>query len=216
MKKLILSLSVLLYSLAAMAQDDMYDQGLKPTGNRHMARNRESSCSKTYLDISTGINNNAGGLGIGMDFHVSDNVSLNGGIGLLTTWGYKFYGGGKYFFNSGHKGWAIGGGLTYSTGLSEFKNDMETIYGNTQTVVIKLEPQLNFYAAAYKYWNVGKRSNRMYLQLGLSAPLFQHRFTQLSGAPISDRSASILKTISPGGLIVGLGFSFGLHNGNGK
>lgn len=214
MKKLVLSLSVLLCSLAAIAQDypGNNEQGLKPMGDKSRSRRREGPCSKVFLDLSTGLNNNGGLLGVGMDIHVADQVSINGGIGLLSTWGYKFYAGGKYFFKPSHTGWAIGGGLTYNTGRADVNMDLETIYLNKQTVVITMEPQLNFYASAYKYWSVGRKSNRMFLQLGLSAPLTQHKYTQLAGAPISKDSGDALRLISPGGLIVGLGFSFGLHS----
>jgi hypothetical protein len=214
MKKFILSALVLLVSLAAMGQDypDNYEQGRKPSGDKvkyKTERQKGSVCSRVYFDLSTGINNNGGLLGIGADVHVSGDFSVNAGLGILTTWGYKLYAGGKYFFKPCHKGWAIGGGFTYNTGIPEFKSDQETIYGTTEQVTVKLAPQVNALVAAYKYWSVGKKSNRVFLQLGFSAALTQDKYTQLSGSPISKNSDRALRIVSPGGIIVGAGFSFG-------
>jgi hypothetical protein len=206
MRKLILIAITLFAATTVMAQD--YDQTIQPTNKVKVKEKRSGSCSNLYIDLSTGLNNNAGLLGVGVDGHVSDAFSINGGVGLLTTWGYKLYLGGKYYFNSCHKGWAIGGGFTYSTGIKDFEPTLETAYGTQEQVRLDLLAQTNFFAAAYKYWNLGRR-NRLYLELGYSAPLSTDKFTQTGGSPISKHSSDLMRLISPGGLIVGLGFSFG-------
>jgi hypothetical protein len=206
MRKLILFILSLFVSTAVLAQD--YDETVRPINKVKVKKQKSRSCSNLYFDVSTGLNNNAGLLGVGVDGHVSDDLSFNGGIGLLTTWGYKLYAGGKYYFNSCHHGWAIGGGLTYSTGVQDSEPTLETIYGTHEQVRLHLLAQANFFIAAYKYWNLGGR-NRIYLELGYSAPLTTDKYTQTGGSPISHNSSDILHLLSPGGLIVGLGFSFG-------
>jgi hypothetical protein len=169
-------------------------------------------CSKAYFDISTGINNNGGLLGLGIDVHAASKVSVNGGVGLVSSWGYKLYLGAKYYLKPCHKGWAVGGGLTFSTGLPKVWRRMETAKNTVEEVGLKLLPQSNFFAAFYRSWRIGRNKNRMYLQLGLTHGLDNRKFEQLSGPQISTNSAERLKRRSPGGaggIIVGIGFSIG-------
>ena len=202
MKKLTLLCMTLLCTLYATAQP----------GREHTNYKAKKAvpCSKIYFDINTGLNNNGGLLGGGIDAHLGENVSINGGVGLLTTWGYKVYLGGKYFFNPCHKGWALGLGATYSTGMPSFSNSMETQYGTTEPVTLKLLPQLNATASVYKYWKIGRNNSRIYLQLGWSQALSMLKFEQVRGTPISPNSAAAIGFISPGGLIAAFGFSFGV------
>ncbi len=168
---------------------------------------RSQICAKTFFDLSTGINNNGGILSIGIDAHVANNASINGGVGI-SGWGYKMYAGGKYYLKPCHEGWAFGGGATYSTGLPEFTFDMETVASSSEEVVLELKPQANLFAAAYRYWQLGKKRNRIYLQLGLSIPVTGDKYYQVSGNKLSSASNSLVRTIAPGGIIVGFGFSF--------
>eukprot|EP01030_Chromulinospumella_sphaerica_P009945 gene9945-9751_t len=164
---------------------------------------------KLYLDLGTGINANTSLLGGGVDYHITQDISLNAGIGLLSTWGTKFYFGGKGYLKPCHKGWAFGAGATYNTGVSNIATKVETVNGQ-QLVELELLPQANIYASAYKYWGLGRgRKSRFYLQLGISRAVTQKKFNQLSGPPITSDAATIYRWLAPGGLIVGLGFSFG-------
>lgn len=195
MKKISLLFLGLALSAGVMAQDS--------------TKRSHGPCRKLYLDMSTGLNNNAGMLGLGLDAQVADKFTLNGGVGLLSTWGYKAYFGGKLFFNDCHKGWALGAGMTYSTGISEMTLNVETVSYGKQDVMFDLRPQPNVYASAFKYWSVGRKQNRFYLQLGLSLPTNHEKFRQLNGPEITTTSASAIKLLAPGGIIVGTGFSIG-------
>lgn len=165
--------------------------------------------SKVYFDVSTGINNPGSMVGLGADFHVDKNVSIDAGVGLLSTWGYKLYAGGKYFLQPNHKGSAFSGGITYNTGLPEFHIDLQTQSGTTENVQLDLASQVNVFVAWYRYWQLGKHNNRFYFTAGYSVATSNHKFTQTGGSKISTASATVMKRLAPGGLMVGIGFSFG-------
>ena len=101
MKKLITLLLVAFSFTTAFAQED-YDVQEKPKETK-----KKMHCSRLFVDISSGINNNASLLGGGVDYHISNDFSVNGGVGIMSTWGYKFYLGGKIYFKPCHRGWAL-------------------------------------------------------------------------------------------------------------
>lgn len=208
MRKVLLSALCLFSCLASFAQEDSREPA-NYDGAQRSKNNREKNCSKLYLDLGTGINANTSLLGGGVDYHITQDISLNAGIGLLSTWGSKFYFGGKGYLKPCHKGWAFGAGATYNTGISNLSTKVETINGQ-QLVELELLPQANLYAAAYKYWGLGRgRKSRFFMQLGISKSVTQKKFNQLSGPPITSDAAAVYRLLSPGGIIVGLGFSFG-------
>lgn len=172
-------------------------------------RNMGGNGARLNIDVGTGINANTGLLGGGLDYHFTQKFSMNAGLGLISTWGNKFYLGGKAYTRPGHEGWAFGGGLTYSTGLSEFVTEQETIYGTTEKVTLNLLPQTCVFVSTYKYWKMGQRNNRFFLQLGWSRSLNAQKFRQTGGVPVSSNSAAVTRFISPGGIVIGIGFSFG-------
>lgn len=201
MKTIISLLAVLLSVLVCNGQTDATGEGTQ--------RVKKSRCAKAFFDLSTGLNNNGGLLGLGADYHVTEDISINAGLGAITSWGYKFYLGTKFYFKPCHKGWAIGCGATYSTGIPSYTTKMETMQGGSELVELRLLPQTNVMASAYHHWRLGRNKNRMYLQLGWSIPVATEKFRQISGNALTVNSASVLKFLAPGGLIVGLGFSFG-------
>jgi hypothetical protein len=203
MRKLIAAGLLILTSTGAFAQND--DNGYSDGSQRKMY----ARCSKLYIDLGTGLNANTGLLGGGVDYHVAKDISINAGLGLLSSWGNKFYIGGKGYLKPCHKDWAFGGGLTYNTGLSKYTSTQETIYGTNEEVTLDLLPQTCVYLSAFKYWKLGHKGNRFYMQLGWSRSMNAQKFKQISGTPVSSNSAAITRFISPGGLVFGLGFSFG-------
>ena len=142
---------------------------------------------------------------------MSKNISIDAGPGT-GTWGDKVYAGVKYYLKPCHRGFAFGTGLTYCPGVYHHWYNVKTIYGNTENAKFNKNPQANILFAAYKYWNLGKKYNRVYAELGYSVRLTAgSKFTQLSGYPISDRSANSFNSNAPGGPILAIGISFGVH-----
>lgn len=209
MRKVLFSALLLVSCAGAFAQEQNTEPASTYDGARHDRRDDNRGCARLNLDLGTGINANTSMLGGGVDYHLSQDISLNAGIGLLSTWGTKFYFGGKGWLKPCHKGWAFGVGGTYSTGFDGFTMSAETVNGQ-QNVELDLLPQVNIYGAAYRYWSLGpNRKSRFFLTFGLSQSVTSKKFTQVSGPPISANSASVVRWISPGGVMFGLGFSFG-------
>ena len=208
MKKIILSLLIVFVGLSAKAQQDNFPKKETHGKTRH---GKSTHRPIFYINISTGINNNTGFIGASAEVPVAGHFSVEGGAGI-STWGSKLTASCKYYLNDNFKGWAFGAGFTYNTGLSNFQDNLETIYGTTETVTLDLHSRANIFAAAYKYWRLGKRANRIYMELGYSIPVSGgDKFVQTSGDPISSNSTKAINLIAPGGLIVGFGFSFGVH-----
>ena len=206
MKQLTTTLIALLFCAHSFAQDGTEKSHYKETKKEYTGRP-----PVLYITTSTGINNNTGLVGVGIDVPVGQKLLLGAGAGI-STWGDKIYIGGKYFLRPGHTGWAFGGGVTHNTGLTNFTDNLETVYGNTEQVTLNLNAQTNVFLAAYRYWSIGrKRINKFYLELGWSVPLTGDRFDQTDGDPISSNSTATMNLLSPGGIIVGAGFSFGVR-----
>jgi len=201
MHKLIPATLAMICCFRSLAQTNQEEGRLTPRINIR--------CAKVFFDLNTGINNNGGLLGIGTDVHVADDISFCGGLGLVTSWGFKIYGGIKCYAKPCHKGWALGCGITYSTGAADYRRKMETQSGAKEMVDLRLIPQANLYAALYHHWAVGHKNNRIYMQLGWSQPANPRKFEQLEGNPISSNAAALVRFVAPGGPVAGLGFSFG-------
>ncbi len=209
MKKQFLLFLICLLSLSAFAQNSN-NPPTKETGNKAKLV-RPNKCPRVYLTLSSGMNNNNGFLGFSFDVPVEKWLSVEGGVGS-STWGTKLHLGGKYYLDPCNRGWAFGTGVTFNTGIQGFRNSMETVTGQTENVVLNLNPQTNLYLAAYRFWNLGRRYNRVFLEMGWSVPLNKSDyFDQTYGTPISDKSKFGINMISPGGLIAGVGFSFAIY-----
>ena len=209
MKSYILSILICLVGVPVFAQNNN-EPPRKETKKRD-ALIRPNICPSIYITTSTGINNNTGVAGLSFDVPIEKYLSAELGAGR-STWGYKLYLGGKYYTKPCHRGWAIGTGITYNTGIDGFQQNMTTIYNTTETVTFNLHSESNVLIAAYYYWNLGKRYNRFYLEFGYSVPLSnQSKYDQISGDPVNNTSANAIKLLAPGGLIAAVGFSFAIH-----
>ena len=210
MRKVLLTLLSICLGIYAIAQDgsgSSHRSGMREAKSDKIRQN--GRCPKFHLALSSGLNNNTGILGLDLEYDFTPHISgdIGGGIG---SWGSKTTIGAKYFVETCHLGWAFGAGITRASGLNGYESDMQTVYGTTETVKLDLYPQTNFYIAAYKYWNLGRRYSRFYTEIGWSVALTSDKFVQTDGSPISDNSAHVLKFIAPGGFIAGLGFCFAL------
>lgn len=162
-----------------------------------------------YFGFSTGVNNAVGLFGPQVDVALTETFSVGTGFGL-SSWGYKFYGEGRFYFDECHHGWALGAGVTYNTGLESVTFKDQETRGGRMDVPVQLHPQTNVMLSAYRFFNLGRSGrNRWHLQLGASIPTSKKKFTQLDGPQLSGTPTQSLKAASPGGLVVGLGFSFG-------
>lgn len=166
-----------------------------------------------YIGFSMGINNPAGILGFDVNIPLAPTVTLDGGAGT-STWGNKLYVGGKYYLRSPQRGLAFGGGLTFNSGVDNFKTELETMHYNRRNVTLSLKSQTNIFLGINYYWTLGRNNNRFYLEAGRSVPLGGIHYEQLNvnGDPISNNSRKVINVLAPGGFMAGFGFSFGLYN----
>ena len=209
MKNIILTLLVAMIALNVSAQDKNTTSGDNTSQVEPAVKQLLSPA--VYITTSTGINNNTGLLGFSFDVPVSSNVVIDGGVGA-STWNSKVYAGVKYYLKPHQRGFAFGTGLTYCTGLYDDKHTLQTIYGANEPIEYNKNPQTNILFAAYRYWTLGRKYNRFYLELGWSVPLTGgDKITQLNGYPITANTRSNLAFWAPGGLILAAGFSFGVH-----
>ncbi|RYD58777.1 MAG: hypothetical protein EOP56_04100 [Sphingobacteriales bacterium] len=196
MKKILLTLS-----MAAMCATTVSAQRAN--------EKTKNDCPRFYLGVSTGLENPSGLLGVNVELPF-DAVSIGSGVGL-SSWGAKAYLEGRYYLNPCNRGLAFGLGASHSTGLSDFVlKGAETNIGK-QDITMDLNPVTNVYFSTYYYFNLGKSGrNRFHLQGGYSARLTEDIYTMKSAFYFNANGERAMKMLAPGGLILALGFSFGL------
>lgn len=168
---------------------------------------RSQSCPKVYIGPSIGFNNTVGLVGVNFDVPVTGRFSLGTGAGL-SSWGLKSFFEGRLYFKDCNRGWAIGTGVTYNTGLQDFVTPLPTTFGD-QDVMMDLEPLPSVFLSAYHFFNLGRR-NRFYLQLGYSQRLVDKPYTITSGHILDADGEAVMDIVTPGGVMFALGFSFGI------
>ncbi len=206
-RAMLLILIALFFTGSAFAQSGRHDQ---PLMGRKEAPVIATGCPRVYIGLSTGVNNPAGFIGAQVDLAVSPTVSIGSGVGM-SSWGYKTFIEARYYFKPCNRGWAVSGGLTFNTGVDGMAlKSAETVYGK-QDVSLKLHSLSNFMISGYHFFNLGQDGrNRFHLQFGYSIPLSEASFDQVFGAPLSGDGSDMVLALAPGGLILGLGFSFGV------
>jgi len=181
-----------------------------PQANKNSRENMP--CPKAYLGLNLGINNPNGLFGLSFEIPVINDFALSAGVGA-GLWGTMTYAEGRYYLGPCQRGWALGAGFAHCTGRNNFKprKAMNTTYGVPEQVSLDLLPQTNFYISVYRAWNLGKKRNKVFAELGWSVPLKNKDYRQLSGYPITSDEADKVQRWAPGGLIVAGGVYFGIH-----
>lgn len=188
---------LMMISLESVAQ--MTPQ--EPTSN--------APCKSTFITLGTGINSNYGIIGLGADIKVLDKlqVGLSGGLG---SWGFKTAGELRYFYNGCmQQGSALTAGVAYATGLPEMEIEMELSNEETKTVMLELNAQTNLQLAWYRAFKV-QQNHRFFVQAGYSFPISGISYRVISGETLSDVSKSTVRMMAPGGIILAVGFGFGI------
>jgi hypothetical protein len=162
-----------------------------------------------YLGLSMGINNFNGLLGINGEIRVIRNFTIAGGAGI-GGWGYKFAGAVRYYIHY-PKGLYFSVGYSSATGLLGLETELETTEpGGNQTVELNLYRADNLNITGSYQWRLGKRF-RLGLEFGYSFPLQEKPWEVVSeDIVLSDTSEQVMEFLTPGGLIIGFGFSIGL------
>lgn len=204
MKKAILVVVSSLSFMLTSAQE-----ALPSTSSKSMQK-RTARCKPFSLGIPLGIDANAGLAGVAFEYGFCSQFSIGAGAGV-GSWGYKYFGEGKYYFDkSCYKGSAIGIAYTYATGMTDLEiKNVKTVY-DERDLVFDLDPVSNLALAYYHYWAMGRYS-RFYISAGYSVCLSSVSYTVKTYAPpLSSQAKTAMNVIAPGGIVLGAGFYFGL------
>jgi hypothetical protein len=163
---------------------------------------------KLYGGISSGVDNPYGAIGGNLELALLHKFSVSAGAGL-SIWGLKYVGEMKYYFKNITQSWAISGGMSHSNGMKVYDVDVEDASGKRK-VDIMLKPMNNVFGSVYHFWKLGKRNNRFHLQAGYSARLTDNYYSFNQMYTPTGKEQRLMKSLSPGGLILGVGFSFAL------
>ncbi|MBK6263691.1 hypothetical protein JKA74_01485 [Marivirga sp. S37H4] len=194
MKKALLFLSIIFISLELNGQTgEYYDPDHRP---------------QFYLGIGTGINTYTGLAGISANYILDKRLFLQGGLGL-STWGIRTSIGLRYDRSYRH-GVTYGVNLTRSSGIDDIDVEFDSGNGSPNTVNMRLESvsTLNF-KVGYNWW-FGKY-NTFNLTLGYALALKDQPWEVKDGSTLSQIDQQVLQILSPGGIILGMGLSFGIQ-----
>jgi hypothetical protein len=184
-----------------------------------MSKNtRNENCRKYYINLSGGINNPTSFPGLDFEYCINDKFSAFAGLGgiPLGSWGAKFSIGGRYYTKPCHMGWAFGGGITRNFGspAGAFVLDVPNSNNSSEnSIELYLNPILSANACGYRFWNIGKKGNRFYIQLGANINFTDKSkwySIKSSTSPISNTEKKFIELLAPGPIVTGMGFSFGL------
>ncbi len=200
MKRIILLVLILSLSQAQYAQTEEpeYTSGVKING-----------CKKLNFGVTSGINYT--GL-VALQIEYIDQSKLGFDVNLgLGGWGYRVGANAKYYFKECGLGWSLGAGVFRCSGLNDFEIEMEVEQpqspATTEMVTMNLFPvnTLNLFAA--RYWGLGTRA-RFHLAFGISAKLTNTAYKVTSDHQLTAISKQVMNITTPGGGLLGLGFSF--------
>lgn len=207
MKKVTLALSLMLACITAFAQQTEFSE---ENGAEKGTMKEKGSTPVIYLSTSTGFNNATGIVGVSFDIPVANYISIETGMGA-STWGNKFYLGGKYYLRPAYHGLAFAFGVSRYRGDNDARRNMETIYGNNDQVSLRLSPQTNILLAVYRYGRLGRRGNRFFTGVGWSERISGNGWQQTQGPRLTDHSVDQVNSWNPGGPMLCAGFSFGFY-----
>lgn len=189
--KMVIGIVLLCIGCASFAQDD--------------------PAKRFYLGVSTGLNNNAGLLGITGELQLVNNLSINGGLGV-GSWGVKSGVGLKYYLHY-PSGFSFNIGYARASGIDDIEIEMEQEFlrgqSGKQSIPFSFLPASVVNLSATKHWLIGKRKvNRFHLEFGYAVRTASDRYR--TTALLSDDGKTFMRLLQPGGLILSTGFSFGI------
>ena len=163
--------------------------------------------TKVFIGVSTGFNNFVGMLGVNIAVRANNQLFIRGGLGS-GGWGSKFSIGIKYD-KKPNSPWAYCLGLSSMPGMNGLKQSLTVKSGTKKDVSInyKSATTLNLSMLYTK-----KISGKFYFntEIGYALPLKAGTWEIPNGEELSSDSEKTLDLTRPGGMILGVGFSFGL------
>jgi hypothetical protein len=178
------------------------------------AKTRESQ-PLTSLTIGTGINSNVGVLGLQIEHKLAGPLSFYAGAGI-GGWGYKLTAGARLYIRHQPIGSAFGLSFSNATGVNKVKSELQVVENGREVkkeIEFNAKPVNTLNFSWLRYWKMGKQ-NRFNLELGysllLNTPTESNYTIVTPGVTITDDSKSVMNAIQPGGILIAVGFNFGL------
>ncbi len=209
MKKYLMLSYLLLWASSALFAKNEFADIAQP------ANNLTIPCPKAYIGLGVGINNPNGLFGFSFEVPVLDVLSFSAGAGAA-IWGTSVCGEFRYYMVPCQRGWSLAMGISHNSGRTNFKprQNFNTIAG-PEPIALNLHSMNNAYFAVQRSWNMGKKRNKLFAQLGWSVPLKPSSFKQLSGSALTPQEGDRISAWAPGntlgGLLIGGGIYFGIH-----
>jgi hypothetical protein len=201
--RFIFSVITLLICFCATAQD-YYS---KDSAKVYAKVPESETTSRLYLGFGMGLNNDAGLIGFSGKVRLHRTFFLRAAAGL-GSWGTKFTVGAKYEMKY-TRCWGFGLSYSMCTGISDYVASMETAGPITKEVTMDLLPASTINLTSS--YNLYFRKNKLfYLEFGYAFPLELQPYRVKDGSVLTPTSESVMRLLQPGGMIVGLGFMFGL------
>jgi hypothetical protein len=163
---------------------------------------------RSYIGLSSGINNISGMGGITFETPFSNNFSAKIGAGF-GGWGVKLGVAAKYYKQYA-KSWSFGLGYSTASGSKELSLQLSKASSPdiTQDIKMKLERAHMLDLVAGKSWGNKVKFN---LEFGYAIQVGGGAFETIDRSVVlSEASTSTLNLLSPKGLILGLGVMFRL------
>ncbi len=202
--------------ISKIVYDDGREELLSETaGNKNAVKGKSVRGYKgtnLFLEIEWGWNGYVG-FGPRIDWRIFDSVSVNAGAGI-GLWGERVAGGLRYYMNYPY-GLAVGLGAGYNTGgnLDITLRTVDTTTGveQSETVKLDLKPSAVVNATLLYSWKLGP-VGKLYIEAGYGFPVkeYRYRYSTKSSNTLTSDSKDFINTISPGGVILSLGYAFAL------
>ncbi len=198
---------LLLVTNITLAQEKITETNTENTNTEKVPMQVQTS--KFGINLSTGIDNPHGFLGIGLNVKASEKILVTGGVGL-STWGSKLAIRGLYFLKPNFLGSAFGISINRSTGFSLDNYSAVTTNNTAYGTVGGVFSSNAMYAL---YFKISPKS-RFYMQTGLAFKISKpdmDLYIVNSSVPVMEGSAeyNAYKVISPGGFVLNFGFDLG-------
>lgn len=210
MSKLLIffTLLVLINNTSSAQDDGFYSNNDNYSDKETLKKDIQENTLKIFLGVGHGINNHCGIVGGLLEFAPLKKFSLVGGFGL-GSWGIKTALGIRYY-NRGfpHK---LFYGLTYTSagGMQDYEIEIETTRSKKELVQMDLNRARNLALSIGYQWRLFK-NGRLNCEIGYSVPLQEKAYSVVTpGVELTEGSENIMQFKTPGGLVIGLGFSIG-------
>jgi hypothetical protein len=180
------------------------------TANQVGTGQKDEPLPSFSIGLGLGINNYTGLFGVSTGIKIAEKLSLRGGLGI-GMWGAKYTIGLKYNMRN-NGGWSYGIGYSYCSGSDNMEMPSYDDNGNKtdKKYTIKLLSASTVDFTATRSWKIGRR-NTFYLDMGYAIALNNKPWKFVTGNPMTEFDESVYQIYSPGGLIFGFGFTFGLN-----